>query len=101
MRYIAVERARELDLVVGVDPRVVLATRDGDVSQALIDQLLARALGVDVNQDASCSLPLAAVARDRVPVVCFTNSVGERRSAERAPSGTSIRIPRRLLREND
>ena len=69
MGHVATECTRERDLVVGVDPRVVLTPRDGDVRQALIDQLLARALGVDVNQDASCSLPLAAVARDGVSVV--------------------------------
>ena len=69
MRHVSVESTRELDLVVGVDPGVVLATRDGNVSQALIDQLLARTLGVDVDQDASCRLPLATVARNRVPII--------------------------------
>src|SRR5438067_9015594 len=69
MRHFPVERTRELDLVIGVDPRVVLPTRDCDVGEALIDQLLARTLGVDLNQNTSRSLPLAAVARDRVPVI--------------------------------
>src|SRR5580765_1529838 len=36
MRYIAVERTCELDLVVRVDPRAVLAARDGNVRQNLL-----------------------------------------------------------------
>src|SRR5262245_42985051 len=94
MRHVSAESTRELGLVVGIDPGIVLPTRHRDVRQPLVDQLFARALGVDMNQNASSSLPLAAVAGDRVPVVQMAALAWlERRRSTGVPLNVHARLP--------
>lgn len=69
VRDVAVQRARESQLVVGVDARIVLPARHRHIRQPLVNELLACMCGLDVHEDAAGGLPLAAVARHGVSVI--------------------------------
>ena len=69
MRHVAIQRAWELHLVIGIDPRIVLPPGHRDVRESLVNKLLARTLGLDMHQDATGGLTLATVARHRVAVI--------------------------------
>src|SRR5580692_8226210 len=49
--------------------RVISSPRDGDVSQAAIDQLFVRLLSIHVDQDSICGRTLARMARYCIAVV--------------------------------
>ena len=68
LRHVAAEIACQFAFVVGIDLGVILPARDGHVSHAAIDQLLAF-LRVHVDQHALSSLALAAVAGHCVTVI--------------------------------
>ena len=49
--------------------RVFRAARDGNACHAAVEQVFRGQLGIDVNQYALGSLPLAGMARQRIPVI--------------------------------
>jgi len=69
VRYIVPQRDSQLLAVVGEDLRVVCAVRDGDVGHAVVEQVFGPQLGIRVDQHPVGGLPLAGMARDRVPVL--------------------------------
>ena len=69
MRNVAAEPLGESAFIVGVDLRVVAATRHRNVCQATIDELLSPLLGIHVDEHAISSLSLTAVTRHGIAVV--------------------------------
>jgi hypothetical protein len=69
VRNLAAKPFGKSAFIVGVDLRIVAATRHRDVSQATIDELLSRLLGVHMDEHAIRSLSLTAVTRQRVAII--------------------------------
>ena len=51
--------------------RVVCAARDGNVGHAVVEQVFRSQLGIRVDQHPVGGLPLAGMARDRVPALPY------------------------------
>ncbi len=62
MRHVAAQSFAKIDFVVGVELRVVAATRHRYIGQTPVHEFFARLLGVHVNKHAVGGLTLAAMA---------------------------------------
>jgi hypothetical protein len=67
--HVAAQFVAKLVGVVGVDLGVAAATREGDVGQSRVDELLVGVLGIHMNQDSVGGGALTAVAGDSIAVV--------------------------------
>ena len=56
MGHVAAEFMAQRRCIVGINLRVIAATRDSDIGHAAVEQILSAQLGVHVNQDAVGSL---------------------------------------------
>ena len=80
MGDLVAQSSGKVGLVVGVELRVVAATRYRDVCQAPIDEFFSRPLAVYVDEHTVGGLPLAAVARYGMAVVKMRILLGVERN---------------------
>ena len=69
VRYIMPQRRSQFLAVVGEDCRVLCAARDGNVGHAVVEQVFRPQFGIRENQRPVGGLPLARMARNRVPAL--------------------------------